>query len=63
MNNWLTLNEDQQLNLSDLSFLPPEGFMERYRADYQEMQTNMIYRDSPDFDDLYKFLNSLKVQL
>ncbi|MGP8322604.1 MAG: nucleotidyl transferase AbiEii/AbiGii toxin family protein [Methanosarcinaceae archaeon] len=31
-------------------------FLELYRSDYQEMQRNMIYGDSPKFDDLIDYL-------
>ncbi len=38
------------LKLDKLDFLPPAEFMDLYRTDYKEMQTSMIYGNSPDFD-------------
>ena len=52
-----------ELNPTDLAFIPPEGFIDQYRADYQEMQSNMIYGDSPNFDELIDYLNKLRAKL
>lgn len=51
------------LNPTDLTFLPPAGFIDQYQADYQEMQTNMIFGESPDFDELIDYLSNLQAQL
>ncbi len=37
------------LTVKDLNFLPPKDFMDLYKTDYKEMQTNMIYEESPEF--------------
>jgi predicted nucleotidyltransferase component of viral defense system len=52
-----------ELNPTDLAFIPPEGFIDQYRADYQEMQSNMIYGDSPNFDEPIDYLNKLRAKL
>jgi predicted nucleotidyltransferase component of viral defense system len=44
-----TLNY-KNLKIDKLNFLPPAEFMDLYRTDYKEMQTSMIYGNSPDFD-------------
>lgn len=38
------------LAMKTLNFLPPAEFMDLYRTDYKEMQTSMIYGNSPEFD-------------
>lgn len=48
-----------KLRHDNLEFLPPDELMERYRSDYQEMQQNMIYGDSPKFDDLIDYLRNI----
>jgi len=48
------------LTLESLNFLPPDDFMDLHRKDYKEMQTNMIYGDSPEFDKLIEQLKSFK---
>lgn len=53
----------QTLSLSDLNFLPPTDFMDLYRKDYKEMQTNMIYGSSPKFSELIAQLNLFKNKL
>jgi len=45
-----------ELKIESLSFLPPNNFMELYRSDYNKMRSNMIYGDSPDFDELIEQL-------
>ncbi len=49
----------QELKLNELNFLPPTKFEELYRQDYREMQTNMIYGNSPDFETLIDSLKKL----
>lgn len=51
----------KELKLDSLNFLPPDDFMDLYRKDYKEMQTNMIYGDSPEFDKLIDQLKSIKL--
>lgn len=47
-----------QLRYEVLEVIPPDDFQGLYRSDYQEMQRNMIYGDSPKFDELIDFLKS-----
>lgn len=49
----------QELNLERLNFIPPDDLIDLYRKDYQEMQTNMIYGESLDFDKLIEELKTL----
>lgn len=42
-----------------LSFVPPTDLIELYREDYAFMQANMIYLESPDFDNLLQKLKWL----
>ena len=49
-----------KLRYDILEFLPPNEFLELYRSDYQEMQRNMIYGDSPKFDDLIDYLKNIQ---
>ncbi len=48
----------EKLKLSNLSFIPPKEFLELYRKDYAEMQENMIYGNSLNFNDLIKLLRT-----
>lgn len=48
------------LTLESLNFLPPDDFMDLYLKDYKEMQTSMIYGESPEFDNLIDQLRSFK---
>lgn len=47
------------MTVESLAFVPPLDLMELYRQDYEFMQANMIYRASPDFDNLLKELKWL----
>ncbi|MEP7376204.1 MAG: nucleotidyl transferase AbiEii/AbiGii toxin family protein [Chitinophagaceae bacterium] len=47
------------MTVESLAFVPPLDLMELYRQDYEFMQANMIYRESPDFDNLLKELKWL----
>jgi hypothetical protein len=38
------------LSLQNLNIIPPEEHLKNYRADYKEMQNNMIHGSSEDFD-------------
>ncbi len=40
------------LTINTLKFTPPIKFMDLYRADYKEMQTTMIFGESPNFEKL-----------
>lgn len=44
------------LNIKDLNYIPPDEVKEQFRNDYRQMRENMIYGDSPDFDDMLKRL-------
>ncbi len=42
----------KELTINTLKFTPPIKFMDLYRADYKEMQTTMIFGESPNFEKL-----------
>lgn len=48
----------KELTLKNLSFIPPDELIELYRKDYSEMQSSMIYGESPKFDELIEKLKS-----
>jgi len=41
-----------ELTISTLNFIPTANFIDLYRTDYKEMQTTMIFGESPDFEEL-----------
>lgn len=47
------------MNVESLAFIPSPDLMELYRQDYEFMQANMIYSESPNFADLLKKLKWL----
>ncbi|TWI77959.1 nucleotidyltransferase AbiEii toxin of type IV toxin-antitoxin system [Lacibacter cauensis] len=47
------------LTVEGLTFIPSPDLIELYRRDYEFMQANMIYSESPDFSDLIKELKWL----
>ena len=47
------------MQMASLQFLPPPALSEQYRKDYETMQAEMIYGDSPAFDDMLKQLDEL----
>lgn len=47
------------LTVESLAFIPSPDLIELYRQDYEFMQANMIYSESPDFADLLKKLKWL----
>lgn len=47
------------MTVESLAFIPSADLMELYQQDYEFMQANMIYRESPDFDNLLKELKWL----
>ncbi len=49
----------QELSLKNLNFIPPDDFNDSYRTDYKEMQTNMIYGESPNFESLIEEIKIL----
>lgn len=50
----------EKLTISDLSFIPPEPHLQKYRDDYRVMQENMIYGESPDFDKLLEMIRKIQ---
>src|SRR5258708_2887934 len=48
-----------KMHMSGLRIIPPPAMMEQFRRDYETMQTEMIYGESPDFDDLIDQLKEL----
>jgi hypothetical protein len=51
------------LQMAYLNFIPPLALTEQYRKDYETMQAEMIYGESPAFDDMLKQLDELRVQM
>ena len=47
------------LSLSDLSILPTGDFAGLYKTDYDEMRKNMIYGESPDFEELMEVVGAI----
>lgn len=47
------------MNVESLAFIPSPDLIDLYRQDYEFMQANMIYNESPDFADLLKKLKWL----
>jgi hypothetical protein len=51
----------ETLTLQSLNIVPPEGFLDKYKSDYKEMQSSMIHGESLDFDSLLdKIMEKLK---
>jgi hypothetical protein len=44
---------------ASLSFIPPAHMMQKYKEDYEIMRTEMIYGNSPDFEELIANLKEL----
>jgi len=44
---------------STINFIPPESVLTKWQNDYQEMQKNMIYGESPAFNELINDLQAL----
>jgi hypothetical protein len=44
------------ITLQSLNIIPPDEFIEKYRADYNVMQKSMIYGESLDFDELLEHI-------
>ncbi len=42
----------EELQLKDLHILPDGVLQSQYKDDYQDMRENMIYGESPDFEEL-----------
>ena len=49
----------EMLHPAKLSFIPPVALLELFRQDYTTMQVQMIYTESPSFDELMEKLNEL----
>lgn len=47
------------LNPDRISFVPPSNVLPIWRADYNFMRENMIYKDSPSFDELITRIEAL----
>ena len=43
-----------------INFIPPGGLIKKWKNDYQQMQENMIYKESLPFDKLIARLQTLK---
>jgi hypothetical protein len=51
----------ETLTLPSLTIIPPEGFLEKYKSDYKEMQSSMIHGESFGFEELLvKIMEKLK---
>ncbi len=46
-----------------INFIPPEGLLNVWKADYKTMQEQMIHGNSPDFDKLIESLTKLKEKI
>jgi hypothetical protein len=49
-----------KMEIFSLNLIPPAELTEQYRRDYETMRTEMIYGDSPAFDDMLEQLNNLR---
>jgi hypothetical protein len=47
------------LERDKVSFLPPKDFIESYRKDYDVMKEQMIYGETPNFDEMIERLHAL----
>ena len=52
----------ENATLEDVRLVPKEGIIKPVRADYQLM-SNMIYGDTPDFDEILSYLGSLEQEI
>ncbi len=50
------------MQLGQLGFLPPWGVLEDFRKDYAIMRSEMIYGESPEFDDLIQQLRDMNTR-
>jgi len=50
----------ENLTLQSLKIIPPNEFFELYRKDYKEMQENMIYGESLDFENLIELIEQIE---
>ena len=51
----------ETLTLPSLTIIPPEGFLEKYKSDYKEMQSSMIHGEWFGFEELLvKIMEKLK---
>jgi len=48
----------QNLTIRNLQYIPSGEFFELYKEDYKQMQTNMIYGESPKFEELIEELKN-----
>ncbi len=48
-----------KLKCRELNCIPPDEIFDQFRNDYSEMQENMIYGDSPGFDELIEKLKEI----
>jgi hypothetical protein len=48
-----------ELQLIDLNILPKGDFMSLYKDDYQAMRENMIYVDSPEFEEIIEVVGNI----
>jgi hypothetical protein len=51
------------LSHDTLSFLPPSEILEKYAADYKDMQEHFIYKDAPLFEEVIRRLKWLQGQV
>ncbi len=48
-----------ELKLSNLNILPAGDFEDSYKNDYQAMRENMIYGESPEFEELIETVRKI----
>ena len=51
------------LHPAKVAFIPPAALLELFRQDYAAMQVQMIYTESPSFDEMMIKLNELTERL
>jgi len=48
-----------KLTFGNVQIIPPKELIDKYRSDYKEMQSNMIYGDSPGFDEVISKMKTI----
>ena len=48
-----------ELKLSDMNVIPKGDFKSKYKDDYQAMRENMIYRESPEYEELTEIIKTV----
>jgi len=51
------------MELQHLLFIPPDELLDTFRKDYETMRAEMIYGNSPDFEELIAEIRKIKLRL